>query len=200
MKRKPLSREQKAHLSRKQKERWTPEARAAASAKAKASASIPSSGSGKSSVPPALPPSVSSESSPGSAETLLQSLLTKVKAMGTKETEEETKPKTPELPDDPDDREAALRPARYPARVPIMGTNELFKVLGLAELSEEERAEGIEAFSVLFFQWGLYRDGRVLVALWVLGVMIPRATSAALLWRQRKALQGSDTLPPGGAA
>jgi hypothetical protein len=109
--------------------------------------------------------------------------------MGTKETEEETKAKTPELPDDIDEREAMLRPARYPARVPIMGTNELFKVLGLAELSEEERQEGIEAFSVLFFQWGLYRDGRVLVALWMLGIMIPRATSAALLWKQRNAMK-----------
>lgn len=128
---------------------------------------------------------MAAEATKGSAESLLETLLSKMTELGRgKETEE--KSSVSELPDDLGEREALLAPARFPARVPIMGTNELFKVLGLAELSKEEREEGINAFAVLFYQWGLYKDGRVLVGLWMLGVLVPRATEAAVKWGKSK--------------
>jgi hypothetical protein len=172
------------------KAQWTPEAREAARQRAKArgsksqspsSGSAPSSDSASSSVPPTLPPAVSAAQS-GSGQQLLETLLEKLKATTTP-TEETSRP---ELPDDDAEREAALRPARWPARIPVVAFNETCRLLGLAELSEEEREEGINAFSVLFWQWGLFKDGRVLVALWMFGVAVPRATSAFMLYRERE--------------
>lgn len=78
------------------------------------------------------------------------------------------------LPEDSAELERSLKLARMPARLPVMAFDEAFQAAGIRGLSEQEREEGIHAWSALFWQWGLYRDGRVLVALWVFGVVVPR--------------------------
>lgn len=187
-----MSEAEKARRREAAAKQWTPEARAAASARAKArrqspnpsSPSEPSSDSARSSLPPTLPPAPATGAPSGSGEALLESLLSRMKAATTPE--ETTSKALPELPDDDAEREAALRPARWPARIPVVAFNETFKLLGLEELSDEEKEEGLNAFAVLFWQWGLFRDGRVLVALWLFGIGVPRATSGFLKWREGK--------------
>lgn len=187
-----MSAAEKARRAEAAKRQWTPEARAAASQRAKArvgkspsSASAPSSGSATSSLPPTLPPVATTSGPQGSGEALLESLLERLKGTVTTETET-TSNALPELPDDDAEREAALRPARWPARIPVVAFDETFQLLGLESLSQQERDEGLNAFAVLFWQWGLFRDGRVLVALWLFGVATPRATAAFLAWRMAK--------------
>lgn len=185
---KPLSKEAKANLSSKQKALWTPERRAQASEAAKArkaSGSPPSNASTRSSgSPPVLPPSVNAQQGPG-AESLLESLLSKLKEMSPTETKKETS-SLPELPEEEADREAALKPARLPARIPVVAFDQVFKLTGLEPLSEGEKEEGINAWAVLFWQWGLFKDGRVLVMLWLMGLAMPRGTTAMLRWREAK--------------
>lgn len=113
----------------------------------------------------------------------METLLSKLSSMSPTTTEKTTKA-LPELPEEEADREAALRPARWPARIPVVAFNEVFKLTGLEELSEAEREEGINAFAVLFWQWGLFKDGRVLVFLWLFGIAMPRGTTALLRWRE----------------
>lgn len=188
---KPMSQQQRAKLQR----HWTPERKAAASeaAKKRLSASPPSksSGSSSASLPPSLPPTARAEPEETSR---VESLLEKLLSRTTKETEKEKTAPLRELPDEDADREAALKPARFPARVPVIAFDETFRSFGLAELSPQEREEGVNAFSVLFWQWGLYRDGRVLVVLWLFAVLVPRmATAIRKRWFEKKT---SATLPP----
>lgn len=189
---KPMSAQQRAKLQR----HWTPERKAAASeaAKRRLSASLPSknSASSSASLPPSLPPTARAEPEESSrVESLLEKLLSRTT---TTEKEKEKEKPLRELPDEDADREAALKPARFPARVPVIAFDETFRSFGLAELSPQEREEGVNAFSVLFWQWGLYRDGRVLVVLWLFAVLVPRmATAIRKRWFEKKT---SATLPP----
>jgi hypothetical protein len=187
--------EAKEKLRAKAKAQWTPEARKAQSERLKAvkakgagkpSSSPPSQSSPGSSLPPVLPPTATPETSQASAQTLFESLLKKIQETTTPTTEPTDE--RPELPDDNAEREAALRPARWPARVPVVAVNEVCRVLKLDELSDAEREEGINAWAVLFWQWGLFKDGRVLVFLWLFGIAAPRATSAMLAAQERKKL------------
>lgn len=180
---------EKAKRQEAARRQWTPEKRAEQSeriraAKARASASEPSSGSTPSSVvvPPPLSPAPAASQSSG--EALLEKLLSRL----TTETTPKAEKTSPTLPDGDAEREAALRPARWPARTAVVGFNETFRVLGMDELSAEERDEGVNAFAVLFYQWGLFRDGRVLVSLWLFGTLVPRGTTAFLRWKAAKAL------------
>lgn len=189
---KPMSQQQRQKL----KAHWTEERKAAAreAAKKRQSGSPPSRNSGGSSasLPPSLPPTA--RAAAPEEESRVESLLEKLLSRMTKEEKEEKKTAIRELPDEDADREAALKPARFPARVPVIAFDETFRSFGLAELSPQEREEGINAFSVLFWQWGLYRDGRVLVVLWLFAVMVPRmATAIRKRWFEKKV---NATLPP----
>lgn len=189
---KPMSAQQRAKL----KAQWTPERRRQASeeARRRQSGSPPSKNSGDSSasLPPSLPPTA--RAAAPEEESRVESLLEKLLSRTTTEEKAEKKTAIRELPDEDADREAALKPARFPARVPVIAFDETFKSFGLAELSPQEREEGVNAFSVLFWQWGLYRDGRVLVVLWLFAVMVPRmATAVRKRWFEKKA---NATLPP----
>lgn len=175
------------------KAQWTPEARAKASAAAKArhaakrGASPSPSSNGSASFSPGVPrPLPAPTTAPTSAsEPLLERLLSKLETLAPTMAEE-TRSSLPELPDDNDEREAALRPARWPARVPVTATDELLQVFGLRGLSDPETEQGLDAWAALFWQWGLYKDGRVLVALWLFGVAAPRVGDAVAARRARK--------------
>lgn len=162
---------------------WTPEQRAIHSAKMKARKQGPmgaetetaetsnqpsplSSDSPSSSSPPVLPASKKRKPK----KSFLESLTG---------TEAETEPtlKTSSfrsLPTNPDELERELVLARLPAQIPVVMADELAKALGLSPLSEAEKRQGVEAFACLFWQMGLYNDGRVLVPLWLAGITIPR--------------------------
>lgn len=172
---------QKEKLREAARRQWTPEARAKASADRKAAAaaktgksSSPSLNASPSSSVPTLPSPAAASDAP--SEALLKTILERLEAPTTESD-------TPRLPEDDAGRDSALRPYRFTARIPVMLSDTLFQAFGLDGLSEEERKEGVNAFSVLFWEWGLLGSGKVLVFLWLAGVMIPRAPQAVQLYR-----------------
>lgn len=80
------------------------------------------------------------------------------------------------LPDDPKEFDKAIGPCRVMVRPVIHGISRLCKAAGTDELDKEEKESGEIAFSALMYQYGAMLDARVLVALWVAGVSIPRIT------------------------
>jgi hypothetical protein len=50
--------------------------------------------------------------------------------------------------------------------------------MGTAPLDGDEQEGGVQAFSALLYQYGAQVDARILVALWVAGVTVPRVIHA----------------------
>ncbi len=114
------------------------------------------------------------------AEGVLARLMEKLEGRAATEqtTEQATQTETPplkrkRLPTDPDKRRRKLSLARMPARIPVMAFDELCRALDMRPLSKDEREEGIEAWSALFWYYGL-TDPRVLVLMWMFGCAAPR--------------------------
>lgn len=57
----------------------------------------------------------------------------------------------------------------------LTGLSKVCEGLDMEPLDSVEKETGAEAFAALAYQSGALLDGRVLVALWIAGVMLPRA-------------------------
>lgn len=208
-----------AHSARMKAKMADPEARAQLSAKLKARAqgqpspasrSAPSGNSGASSSPPSQrrsagpPPSLPRNPTPSQAETAtLEAMLARIarRLDGEEEApdpEGEVPPKAERrlLPDDWDEREKALRLAKLPARIPVVAIDEMCRSFGMRPLSDQEREEGLDAWAALFWQLGLFRDGKVLVLLWMFGVATPRFVD----WVDERRRKRAGLAPRGGQA
>lgn len=126
--------------------------------------------SGTSSAPSSLPPAQKMPRPPPDLRTLERAIAALEKIGAT----EPEKPEAKLLPEDPDELEKSIRLAKLPARIPVMCVDESFQAFGLRGLTPNEKEEGIHAWAALFWEWGLYRSGKVLVALWTMGVCAPR--------------------------
>lgn len=168
---------------------WTPEMRRKQSERMKevrakgrpSSTSTPSKGSASSSVPPVLPPN---------GPTSSQGWERLAEAM--KGTTTATRPSLKALPDDRDELLAEIALAKFPARVMVSAVSEVYLTLDFRELTEAEEDEGIHAFACLLWQLGLYKNGLVLVGLWLLGTLAPRMADR---YRERKALREGKSAP-----
>lgn len=88
-------------------------------------------------------------------------------------------PETPsqvpnKLPTDPKDFDAAIAPMRVMVKPVLFGISRLSAVAGTEPLDKDEIASGEIAFAALAYQYGAMLDARVLVALWLGGVTVPR--------------------------
>lgn len=83
-------------------------------------------------------------------------------------------PETRKLPEEPAEFEAALKPYRIMVRPLVTGVSRLCEEVGSIPLDSDERQGGEQAFAALMYQYGGQLDARVLVALWVVGVTLPR--------------------------
>ena len=180
---------------------WTPEARAAQSARMKerhakkkspASGSPPSKPSRQSSAAPTPLPSQAERSRLGDEmfDRMMAQLSQRL------EPEQTTTKKTERLlPDDWDEREKCLRLAKLPARIPVEAVDQLCRVFDLLPLSQAEREEGVDAWAALFWQLGLFRNGYVLVALWLFGVAVPRFAEGYALSKQNDERRAKGLAP-----
>lgn len=84
-------------------------------------------------------------------------------------------PKKAGLPNNPNEFESALAPYRPMVRPALIGLSKVCEVVGVQKLDGDEIEGGTVAFSGLMYQYGGQLDARVLVALWLIGVTLPRA-------------------------
>jgi len=79
-----------------------------------------------------------------------------------------------QLPTNPEEFDKLLAPYRVMVRPLVGGISKICETLDSMPLDADEKEGGIQAFSALLYQYGGELDARVLVALWVAGVTMPR--------------------------
>jgi hypothetical protein len=94
------------------------------------------------------------------------------------------------LPSDPKELVSAIEPYKVMARPCVDFINGLAKVTKTQELDKEERESGNTAFAAMFYQMGGQLDARVLLALWITSVSLPRSIEyMERLTKEREAAQ-----------
>jgi hypothetical protein len=93
-----------------------------------------------------------------------------------------------QLPSDPQELDRALAPHRILAAPVIGGVSKLAEVMGTSPLDVAEREGGTLSFAALLYQYGGELDARILFAMWVAGVTIPRLAEYAKKRSEAKAL------------
>ncbi len=87
---------------------------------------------------------------------------------------------------------------RVMVRPILMGISRMAKTLDTDPLDKDEIESGEVAFAALMYQYGAMLDARVLVALWVAGVSIPRALQYMEQRKKKETLhkqtQGADSI------
>lgn len=82
----------------------------------------------------------------------------------------------------------------------LMGISRMAKVLDTDPLDKDEIESGEVAFAALMYQYGAMLDARVLVALWIAGVSIPRAMQYMEGRKKKETMhkqaQGADSIKP----
>ena len=72
-----------------------------------------------------------------------------------------------------------LAPYRVLVRPLVGGVSKTMETLGTSPLDDAEKEGGTQAFSAVLHQYGGQLDARVLLALWVVGVTLPRVAEYA---------------------
>jgi len=100
------------------------------------------------------------------------------------------------LPEDPKEFDAAIAPVRVMVRPILHGISRLASSAGTDPLDKAEIDSGEVAFAALMFQYGALLDARVLVALWLAGVTVPRGIQYLERKQKEKAAQAESLLRP----
>lgn len=93
------------------------------------------------------------------------------------------------LPSEPQELDRVLAPYRVMVAPLIHGTSKVLEHVNTDKLDSIEREGGIQAFSALMYQYGGELDARVLVAMWIVGVSLPRVIKALEDKRAKEAKQ-----------
>ena len=75
----------------------------------------------------------------------------------------------------------------------VGGMSRIAEEIGTKAFDADEREGGINAFSALMYQYGAQMDARVLVAMWVAGVSMPRIIHAVKEAKDKRQLKVSQT-------
>lgn len=94
--------------------------------------------------------------------------------------------RTRKLPEDPAEFDKAISSCKIMVRPILHGISRLAKTVGTEPLDKEEIDSGTVAFSALMYQAGGMLDARVLVAMWLGGVTIPRVIQFAEAQEEKK--------------
>lgn len=100
------------------------------------------------------------------------------------------------LPEKPEDIDRVLAPYRVMVRPLVTGVSKAAELMDTYPLDADEKEGGTQAFSALMYQYGGELDARVLVALWVAGVSIPRVLHHLKKEKEARELRKRPTHPP----
>lgn len=111
------------------------------------------------------------------------------------------------LPEDPLELDSALKPFRTMVAPLVSGVSRVFVELEAEPLDAEEKEGGKLALAALMYQYGGQLDARLLVAMWIAGVALPRApaiiksfkktpeTSVEKMAAKAEAIRSADAAP-----
>lgn len=99
---------------------------------------------------------------------------------------------TKQLPSDNKEFDEAIAPSKVMVRPILHAISRVSEACHASPLDSDEIESGTVAFAALMYQYGAMLDARVLVALWVASVSIPRIPEVMEYYKQKKAVSVSQ--------